>query len=147
MIFALKYEALDLYILKTFFQQFGKEVVLQMLEETPTSQYTRRTWFLCEWLLGEKLEVPDLKQGTYVDLVDSTLQYTGPSVNSTRHCIRNNLPGTVAYSLLIWKTEQLENFIKKGFPNTIEVGLSKRNRELVRRMAAFLLLKDSELHL
>ncbi len=143
LIFALKYEALDLYILKTFFREFGRKVVLQMLEETPTSKYTRRAWFLYEWLLGQKLKVPDLKQGTYVDLVNSTLQYVGPSINSARHRIHNNLPGTVEYCPLIRKTERLKNFIEKGFSNAIEAGLSKRSRELVRRMAAFLLLKDS----
>src|SRR5690606_35771290 len=42
LVFALKYEALDLYILKKFFELKGKEVVLRMFEEEPTSQYTRR---------------------------------------------------------------------------------------------------------
>jgi len=62
LVFALKYEALDLYILKKFFELTGKEVVLRILDEEPTSKYTRRIWFLYEWLLDEKLDVPDLNR-------------------------------------------------------------------------------------
>src|SRR5690606_10633520 len=50
LIFALKYEALDLYILKVFFGLLGKDVVLKMLKDEPTGQYARRAWFLYEWL-------------------------------------------------------------------------------------------------
>src|SRR5690606_33412525 len=42
LVFALKYEALDLYILKKFFETLGKEIIIAMLEEEPTGQYTRR---------------------------------------------------------------------------------------------------------
>lgn len=144
LVFALKYEPLDLYILKKFFELKGKEIVLKMLEDEPTSQYTRRAWFLYEWLLREKLQVPDLKMGTYVDIVDSSLQFTGLAVNSTRHRVRNNLPGTQDYCPMIRKTEKLEQYIQKDLSQAIERGLGKRDKDLIRRTAAFLLLKDSK---
>ena len=144
LVFALKYEAIDLYILKKFFELMGKEVVLQMIDEEPTSQYTRRAWFLYEWLLKEQLEVPNLKTGTYVDIVDASLQFTGLIVTSSRHRVRNNLPGTQDFCPMIRKTLKLEHYIEKDLSRAIEKGLGKRDRDLIRRTAAFLLLKDSK---
>ncbi|SHJ83640.1 Fic/DOC family protein [Arenibacter nanhaiticus] len=144
LVFALKYEALDLFILKKFFQTLGKEIVITMLEEEPTGQYTRRAWFLYEWLLGEKLNVPDLKRGTYVAIVDDSMQFTKAATNSTRHRVKNNLPGTPEYCPMIRKTKTIEQYIGKGLSEAIEIGLGKRNKDLVRRTAAFLLLKDSK---
>lgn len=144
LVFALKYEALDLFILKKFFESTGEEIVLKMLDEEPTSQYTRRVWFLYEWILDEKLDVPDLNRGTYVNVMDSSIQFTGQAINSTRHRVRNNLPGTPNYCPMIRKTEKLETYIQKDFSQAIEKGLGKKSKDLIRRTAAFLLLKDSK---
>lgn len=144
LVFALKYEALDLYILKKFFELTGKEVVLRMLDEEPTGQYTRRAWFLYEWLFDEKLDVPDLNRGSYIEIVDASIQFTGQSVNSTRHRVRNNLPGTLDYCPMIRKTEKIENYIQKDFSTAIETGLGNKDKNLIKRTAAFLLLKDSK---
>jgi Fic family protein len=144
LIFALKYEALDLYILKKLFEVARKDLVLKMLEDEPTSQYTRRTWFLYEWLLDEKLDVPDLNRGSYVEIVDASIQFTGLSLNSTRHRVRNNLPGTPGFCPMIRKTEKLKNYIQKDLSKLIEKGLSKKDKNLIKRTAAFLLLKDSK---
>ncbi|MFQ3213581.1 MAG: Fic family protein [Marivirga sp.] len=142
--FALKYEGIDLYILKKFFQYSGKEPVLNMIKKEPTSQYTRRIWFLYEWLMGEALEVSDLKTGTYVEIVNPKLQFTSTSINSTRHRIKNNLPGTPEFCPMINKTNKIENFILKDLSSSIEKSLDGKGKELIRRIAAFLLLKDSK---
>lgn len=144
LVFALKHEALDLYILKKFFELLGKEVVLKMLDDEPTSQYTRKAWFLYEWLLREKLQVPDIKRGTYTAIVDSSIQFTSTPVNSTRHRVKNNLPGTPDYCPMIRKTGKLDHYIQKDLSLAIETGLGKRDKSLLRRTAAFLLLKDSK---
>ncbi|MCX2682171.1 Fic family protein [Galbibacter sp. EGI 63066] len=144
LIFALKYEPLDLYILKKFFELIGEEIILKMLEEEPTGRYTRRAWFLYEWLMERVLAIPDLKKGTYVEVVDSSLQFTGQPENSTRHRVKNNLPGVPDFCPMIRKTEKLELYIKKDLSAAIEKGLGKRDKDLIRRTAAFLLLKDSK---
>ena len=144
LVFALKYEGIDLYILKELFLYTGEELVLNMINNEPTSQYTRRVWFLFEWMMGKELDIPDLKTGTYVEIVNSKIQYPGLSVNSTRHRIKNNLPGTPEFCPMIRRTKKIESFITKGLSGIIEKGLDGRNKELVRRTAAFLLLKDSK---
>lgn len=144
LIFALKYEGIDLYLLKKLFEFTRNEPIIRMINDQPTSQYSRRIWFLYEWLTGETLEIPDLKTGTYVEVVNPKLQYVGPSINSTRHRVKNNLPGTVAFCPMIRKTEKIEGFIARDLSGLIEKGLEDRDKDLIRRTAAFLLLKDSK---
>jgi len=142
--FALKYEGIDLLILKTIFQLIGKEDIKGAVLSEPTGQYSRRVWFLYEWLLGTKLDIPDLKTGTYVEIVNPDLQYPGPTINSTRHRVKNNLPGTPEFCPMIRKSGKLEKHISANIRESIDKGLDGRDKELIRRTAAFLLLKDSK---
>jgi len=142
--FALKYEGIDLLILKTIFQLIGKEDIKGAVLSEPTGQYSRRVWFLYEWLLGTKLDIPDLKTGTYVEIVNPDLQYPGPTKNSTRHRVKNNLPGTPEFCPMIRKSGKLEKHISANIQESIDKGLDGRDKELIRRTAAFLLLKDSK---
>ena len=90
------------------------------------------------------MNVPDLKRGTDVPIVDESLQFTVRATNSIRHRIKNNLPGTPDYCPMIRKTKLVVQYINKNLSEAIETGLGKRNKDLVRRTAAFLLLKDSK---
>ncbi len=122
----------------------GTTALTQMIVNEPTGQYTRRIWFLYEWMFGKSLDIPDLTQGTYVDVVNSTLQYSIKGKNSTRHRVRNNLPGTVEFCPLIRKTQKLETYIERQFDAKIRQGLKSVHNDHLRRAAAFLLLKDSK---
>ena len=50
--FALKYEGLDLAVLKRLFLAVGPADVATLVRATPTGSYARRIWFLYEWLTG-----------------------------------------------------------------------------------------------
>lgn len=143
-IFALKYEGVDLLILKTVFQLIGAKKIEKYILNEPTGQYSRRIWFLYEWLLETKLDIDDLKRGTYVEVLNSDLQYPGPTSNSTRHRVKNNLPGTLEFCPLIRKSVKLEKYLSTNIKESIDKGLDGRDKELIRRTAAFLLLKDSK---
>jgi Fic family protein len=143
LVFALKYEGVDLYILKVVFQHFGADEIRRIIESEPTGRYSKRLWFLFEWLLNTKLEIPDLQGGSYTEVIDPRLQYPGPSRNSTRHRVRNNLPGTPWFCPLIRRTEKLEYFISLQLNEHITQGLGHMDPDFIRRAAASLLLKDS----
>ncbi len=142
--FALKYEALDLHLLKALFKVVGEEEIEYIVRKEPTSQYGRKLWFLYEWLLGEKLSLEDLKSANYVDLVDDRIQYTVSPINSPRQRVRNNLPGVYGFCPLIRKTKKLENYIAKNFTESSERILGSIRKDILMRAAAFLLLKDSK---
>ena len=142
--FALKYEGVDLHILKSIFSTVQSDDIKEIIEVEPTSQYARRIWFFYEWLNEEMLDIPDIKTGNYVDALDDKLQYPGPSENSARHRVRNNLPGVKDFCPLIRKTEQLEAYIAEKLDEKIDSSLSPLRRDILLRAAAFLLLKDSK---
>src|SRR5450631_337576 len=79
--FALKYEGLDLATLKRLFLAVMADEIAGLVRTKPTGLYARRIWFLYEWLLGRELDLPAAQKVSYVDAVDTDLQYAGPGEN------------------------------------------------------------------
>lgn len=143
--FALKYEGIDLSILKNLFEKIKAQDIVELVTNEPTGQYSRKIWFLFEWLLDKRLELPDLHSGNYVDLVDSNIQYSSFEFESSkRHRIRNNLPGVKDFCPMIRKTEKIQQFIKLDLSKRINDVIGKIHPDVMARTAAFLLLKDSK---
>ncbi len=141
--FALKYEGLDLAALKRLFLAAGPDEITGIVRATPTGLYARRIWFLYEWLLGQKLDLPDAGRVAYVDAVDAELQYAGRGANAARHRVRNNLPGTPEFCPLVFRTAALEEFVALDLKERARAVASSVPADLIARTAAFLLLKDS----
>ncbi|MDA2934879.1 Fic family protein [Acidobacteria bacterium AH-259-D05] len=141
--FALKYEGLDLAVLKRLFEAVSPAHIEALVRAKPTGSYARRFWFLYEWITGKRLDLPDADRGSYVPAVDPDQQYAIPGENSPRHRVRNNLPGTAAFCPLVFRTETLERFAAMNLPQRARAVIADVSRHLLARTAAFLLLKDS----
>lgn len=89
--FALRYEGIDLSVLSALFQKISPAEIERIIRNKPAGRYARRIWFLFEYLTDKTLDVRDIGKREYVDLVDSKIQYPGPSRPSRRHRINNNL--------------------------------------------------------
>ena len=145
LVFALKYEGVNLLFFKKLFEQLDKLIIEDWIKDEPLSQYVRKIWFLYEWLLQKTLNIPDLKDGNYVPFLDEKLQYCGnKGINSPRQRIRNNLPGTVNFCPLIFKTSKIENYIHENFAEKINATINGVNKNIVLRTSAYLLMKDSK---
>lgn len=145
LVFALKYEGINLMFFKKLFQTISKEEITNLILSEPTGQYSRKIWFLYEWLMQELLPVPDLAIKNFVTLIDEDIQFgLATSTNSSRHRIKNNLPGTVDFCPLIHKTEKLTNYINENLSNKKNSYLSAIHKDVLQRASAFLLLKDSK---
>lgn len=142
--FALKYEGVDLAVLNALFKNVNQKEILRLIEKEPTGSYSRRIWFLYEWLTGKKLKLEDVQTGNYIDLLDESIQYSGTSIPSKRHRIRNNLPGVKNFCPLIRKTKMTESFLKLDFQKKVRKTLGNIHPDIMSRTAAFLLLKDSK---
>ncbi|GEP95525.1 cell division protein Fic [Chitinophaga cymbidii] len=144
--FALKYEGIELAILKKLFEKLDINEISRAIADEPTGQYSRRIWFLYEWLLDRKLDLPDLAIGNYIDLVDDSIQYASRKEieTSKRHRIRNNLPGERGFCPMIRKTALLEQYIELGLSQQVKKVIGKIHPDVMARAAAFLLLKDSK---
>ncbi len=142
--FALKYEGLDLAVLKRLFAAAGPGEIAALVRAKPTGRYARRIWFLYEWLTGKQLDLPNAGKGTYVPAVDPHKQWAIEGENSPRHRVKNNLPGTPAFCPLIFRTKKLDKFIQMNFSAQARTVVANVPRDLLARAAAFLLLKDSK---
>ncbi len=142
--FALRYEGLELGVLKRLFMAVGPGPVEEMVQASPTGGYARRIWFLYEWLLGEKLDLPDAKRGRYVDVVHEAMQYAVKGQVSSRHRVKNNLPGTPAFCPMVYQSEDLKKFIEMDLGTLAQEVVADVPKDVLMRAAAFLLLKDSK---
>jgi hypothetical protein len=142
--FALKNEGLDLAVLKRLFLRLSEDQIADLVRGKPTGLYARRIWFLYEWLLGRELKLPAADKVSYVDAVDTKLQYAASGQNSARHRVRNNLPGTAEFCPLVFKTAALDDFVAQDLKERARIVVSEVPKDLLARTAAFLLLKDSK---
>lgn len=110
----------------------------------PFGQYARRAGFLYEWLTGQRLDVPDLTNGRYVDAVSSQdyLTRTGP-LRDRRWRVNNNLPGTAAFCPLVRRTAAVQD----GLCFDPAVALTELGRtfgaDVLMRTASWLTFKES----
>ncbi len=154
--FALKYEGVDLLVLKFLFKVVDKVELEKIILNKPNSSYLRRIWFFYEWLMEIKLDIPDLKQGNYVDAVDQKLQFCveaeeyiakaiyGDLGNSKRHRIQNNLPNNNKFCPLVSKTDAILKFQEMALSKVLKKIVENTNVNILDRAYSHLLLKDTK---
>ena len=140
--FALKYEGLDLGVLNALFLAAGPASVEAIVRATPTGSYARRAWFLYEWLIGTRLDLPDADKGAYALVVDPDQQWAVSGATSSRHRVKNNLPGTPLFCPMIAWTDTLRTLIGRNLQERARAAVAQVPADLLARTAAFLLLKD-----
>ena len=74
--FALKYDGVNLGILSALFESVAEDEITAWIALKPTGKYTRRIWFLYEFLTGRELPLRDLTKGNYVELLEADRYYT-----------------------------------------------------------------------
>jgi len=64
---------------------------------------------------GDILSIPDLLIKNFVPLIDEKIQFCVEGKKSSRQRIINNLPGTIAFCPIIYKTPKLEEYVASNF--------------------------------
>ena len=141
--FALKYEGLDLAVLKRLFLTVSTAPIEEIARARPTGSYARRVWFLFEWLTGRSLDLPDATSGRYVPVLNPSQQVGIDGETAPRYRLRNNLPGTPEFCPLVFRTKTLEEFAELELPRRARDAVADVPRDVLARTAAFLLLKDA----
>ncbi|ETO17309.1 filamentation induced by cAMP protein Fic [Reticulomyxa filosa] len=142
--FALRYEGIDLAILNALFNIIDSKEIEKWVQQEPIGKYSRRIWFLYEWLTTKKLKLTDAIAGNYVDILDSDQYYIGLSKPSKRHRVRNNLPGVRDFCPLVRRTQKLDAYIKHDLRSIAFKKAGIIHRDVLARASAVLLLKDSQ---
>lgn len=143
--FALKWEGIDLGVLAALFKVVNDHEITEAIRREPTGAYTRRIWYLHEWLTGRQLDVADPGKVRAVPLVDEKKQFAiKKGVFSSRHKVVDNLPGTRFFCPMVHRTPLLEEFMAKQLHKRAAEIVGRTHTDIIRRAAACLLLSDSK---
>ncbi len=143
--FAMKWEGLSLAVLRALFRRVDPAEIARMVRNKPTGAYVRRIWFLYEWLMDARLELPDSGKVRAVPVVNPKLQFAlGSGPLSRRHRVRNNLPGTQRFCPMVRRTPELDRYGQMRLDEEAREVIGRTHPDVIRRAAAFLLLEDSQ---
>jgi hypothetical protein len=144
LIFAIKYEGIDLAILNQLFKKTPISDIESTIKSSPQSGYMRRIWFLYEYLQNTKLDIPNAKKGEFIPILDDTVYYTAEGIPAPRYRVYNNLPGTKNFCPLIRRTPTLDAFVDEELSTLLRKNIGTVHPDVLLRAAAFLLLEDSK---
>lgn len=143
--FALKWEGVDLAVLKRLSSSVSPADLADAIRSAPTGQYMRRAWFLFEWLSGQMLDIPDVdSKRSAVTALDPEQQCALTRGDpSSRHRVVNNLPGTPEFCPLVRRTIPIRDGADSRLDEQAKSVMGRTRRDLIARAGAFLMLSDS----
>ncbi len=141
---ALKHEGVDLRVINRLFSIGIEHELTEYIRGNPRGIYTRKAWFLYEWMTGNKLDIEEPYGVRYVDLLDPTEYITRQSTRSSRHKIDNNLTGVPNFCPLIRRTERLTTERVQSLAREANQAVSDADPAVLRRAVGFMLLNESK---
>ena len=142
--FALKYDGTNLAILASLFRKTAEHDMLNYVRSKPTGKYTRRLWFLYEFLTGKTLPLDNLQRANYVDLLEPDAYYTiTPGRKTRRQRINDNLLGTSRFCPTVRRTDVLRNFEAAELHSRCRQIVSRYAPELLKRALSYLYTKET----
>lgn len=145
--FAIRYEGINLEVLKAFFEKVPEKEFIDLVLSKPTGRYCRNIWFLYEYLLDKKLPIEDTHSGPFVHLLDSQKQFALPIADSEkvkRQRVINNLPGNKSFCPMVRMTKAIFENSADKLKSESEVILSAYSPELLYRAVQYLYIKETK---
>ena len=147
LLFAIRHEGVNLEVLKALFRKVDAKEMVSLVSATPHSVYTRRLWFLYEFLTGSELSVKPLKTGNY-DYVLPPEDYfcvdKAHSWNARRQRLVCNLPGNAEFCPVVRLTPCIREYLGKNLSSKVTEAIAAYPAELVCRAGDFLYLKETK---
>ena len=141
---ALKHEGVDLRVLSRLFACDVREELCTWISARPAGLYTRRAWFLYEWLTGQLLPLTEPYGLQYQPALDPTMYVTARPSRSARHKIDDNMPGLPGYCPLIRRTERLAPERLQGLADAAAAAIARADPGVLRRAVGYMLLNESK---
>lgn len=146
-VFALKYEGVNVEVLRSLFAKLDANEIAAFVQEHPLGGPQKRVWFLYEYLTGKQLDIPDGEGGSYLPLVDDELQFALPpesSVRNRRCHILNNMIGNCQFSPYVRKTSALGGNTTGKLKDESDRLLQNYSPELLYRAVQYLYIKETK---
>ena len=141
--FALKHEGVNLFILKKVLMLIELSKITSYILNRPTGKYARILWYLYEKFTHTFLDIPDVRQGGYVTILDPEQYYCGIDKRSRRHRIVDNLLGSINFAPLVRKTTLIEEFEKKDLYQKTQQIVQNYDSRLLERAMRYLYTKET----
>ena len=141
--FALKYDDLNLALLKEVFSSMKNKAISSYINENPNRKYSRIIGFLFEFITGNTIE-SEVTDTNYIDVLESKNYYTGDSIKVTKWKVNNNLLGTKNYCPVIRKTTELNEALNWDIEEALENLKHEYTPEIFNRASYYLYKKESK---
>ncbi|MBF8263199.1 MAG: hypothetical protein HW387_864 [Parachlamydiales bacterium] len=141
--FALKYDGLNLEILRAVFEKIEPKKIEDHVQSQPTSKWARKIWYLYEWLTGRTLLIEDANEGSYSLLLDPTEYYTASAIRSRRHYVDDNLLGNRLFCPIVRRTPELQQWQDKDFSSIAIQLINESDPAIVARAINYLYVKET----
>jgi hypothetical protein len=148
LLFALKYDGVNLAILAELFQvadrkRLEKELTAA-IRATPAGRHHRRLWYLYEWLTGRRLSMESPATQAYVPVLDASEYVVGPARKQPRHRVIDNLPGSAAFCPLVRITDELAKRSSIALRAKLDAIVSNFDEDLLKRALSFIYTKETQ---
>jgi Fic/DOC family len=144
LVFALKYDGVDLLALRTVFGAIGGAGLTEAVRGRPSSAYLRRLWFFYEFLMGQRLDLPDASTGAYVDALEPSEYITRPGAKLRRYRVNFNLLGaSPAWCPIVRRTELLQGYEAKGLETLARAAVKSLSPRDLQRAIRYLYVKET----
>ncbi len=142
--FGLKHEGINLALIEALFKTIEKKRVIEHIKKQPTGIYSRKIWYLYEFLMNESLPIKDCQRLKHVNLVNSKDYFTAPALVSPRHAINDNLLGNNKFCPIVRRTGKIEAYINLNLDNRVRKILEKYDSRLITRASNYLYTRETK---
>lgn len=143
--FALKYDGTNIGLLAAILPAVGPEEITRFVQSKPTGKYARRIWFFYEMLTGDRLPLPDVSVGNYIDALEPTEYFVidrGRQVRRQR--VNDNLLGDARFCPVVRRTDTITGFIDRDLATKCAELLKAYPAELLQRALSYLYTKETK---
>lgn len=143
--FAFKYEVLHLEFLARLYEKIDPAELIVWFSDEPTGSFVRRVCFFYEWLTGKELATTGVIAGNYVDALPVKQYLTAShSINNPRWRVRDNLPGTVEFCPVVYRTKSIAAIEQYDCAKALRELEVEYGAELLQKSAVWLTIKESK---
>tara|TARA_R110002096_G_scaffold316010_9_gene510347 strand:- start:550 stop:2034 length:1485 start_codon:yes stop_codon:yes gene_type:complete len=145
LVFALKYDGLDLDILRKVFGQISPKEVAEFVARTPTGKFARQIGFWFEMLTGQEVPLNEKLIGNYTPLLDPKRYVVASKpVRNARWRIANNAIGDQRFMPVIRRTEAIRAIEETDWKGIISEAVRPFPEDVLRRALSYLYFKETK---
>jgi hypothetical protein len=143
LVFALKYDGVDLCILSQMFRRIDRRSLSAGIEARPASKYGRRLFFFFELLTGERLPLPDLS-GAYHPALEPERYVVSAGRREPRHRVTDNLLGVRGFCPIVRRTMALDGWRARDLTARAQTIAADVDPVLLARALHYLYTKETK---